>query len=127
MRLTWKDGVSTILVVAGLAMAFSVVQAWGWPLLGGVREGIIALGITGLAACILGAPADRFSFSDPYGLLTMVLSLGAIAIAIVGGLAFGTVEYLYVLMAVTGGLWVLATIRHAVDGTPAAPGRRVFG
>jgi len=119
MRLSWKDAWSTVLVVAGLAMAMSVTLGWSWPFLGGVREGIIALGITGLGACLLGSPRERVYFTDPFGVVTMLIVMVALAISIVGGLIVGSVEYLISLMLVTGMLWAFATLRHAVDGHPS--------
>jgi hypothetical protein len=117
MRLSWKDAWATVLVVVGLAMALSVTQGWNWLLLGGVREGIIALGIAGVGACLLGSPRERFYFTDPFGLATMLVVMVALAIAIVGGLITGSVQYLLVLMVVTAILWVVATLRHAVEGS----------
>ena len=116
MRLSWKDAWSTVLVVVGLAMALSVTQAWNWPLLGGVREGIIALGIAGVGACLLGSPRERSYFTDPFGLAMMLVVTVTLAIAIVGGLIAGSVEYLVALMFVTAMLWAIATLRHAVEG-----------
>jgi hypothetical protein len=116
MRLSWKDAWSTVLVVFGLSMALSVTQGWNWPLLGGVREGIVALGIAGVGACLLGSPRERFYFTDPFGLVTMLIVMVALAVAIVGGLIVGSVQYLLVLMFLTVMLWALATLRHAVEG-----------
>jgi Ca2+/Na+ antiporter len=117
MRLGWKDAWSTVLVVVGLAMALSVTQGWNWPLLGGVREGIIALAIAGLGACLLGSPRERFYRTDPFGLVTMLVFMVALAVAILGGLIVGSVEYLVMLMLVTAMLWVVGTFRHAVEGS----------
>jgi hypothetical protein len=128
MRLTWRDAVSTVLVLAGLLMALSVIEGWGWPLLGGVRAGIVALAVAGVASCLLGTPLERFYFTDPFGLTTSLIAVAALATAVVGGLIYGTEEFLGILMAVTGMLWVLATVRHAVEGTPSpAAGKRAFG
>jgi hypothetical protein len=119
MRLDRKDAWSTVILVVGMAMALSVTQGWNWPLLGGVRAGIVALGVAGLGACILGSPRERFYRTDPFGLATMVVVMGALAIAIVGGLITGSVQYLVALMLVTTMLWALATVRHAVEGHAA--------
>jgi hypothetical protein len=119
MRLNWKDAWSSVLVVVGLAMALSVTQGWNWPLLGGEREGIIALGIAGVGACLLGAPRERFYFTDPFGLAMMLVVAVAAAIAIVGGLIVGSVEYLVALMFVTAIMWAFATLRHAMEGRPS--------
>jgi len=136
MRLTRRDAVSTVLVLAGLAMALSVIEGWGWPLLGGVRAGIVAAGVAGVAACLLGSPLEKSYFVDPFGLVTTLIGMAVLAIAIVGGLIFGTQEFLLMLMLVMGMLWVLATVRHAVEGAAPqaavegatqAPGKRAFG
>jgi hypothetical protein len=126
MRLTWKDALSTVLVLAGLLMALSVIQGWGWPLLSGVRSGIIALAVVGLAACTLGAPRESFYYRDPFGLMTTAVVMIALVVAIVGGLIVGTQQFLIVLMVVTAMLWVMATVRHAVEGSaPSTPSKRV--
>ncbi len=127
MRLTRKDVVATILVMAGLAMALSVMQGWDWPLLNGVRAGVIALGVTGFAACLFGSSLERFYFTDPFGLFAFVTAMAVIGISIVGGLIVGTQEFLLALMLGTAMLWVLGTVRHAVEGEEVAPARRLFG
>lgn len=116
MRLTWRDLVSTFLVVVGLVLALSVMEGWNWPLLGGVREGIIALTVVGFGAHLLGEPRDRFYWTDPFGLVTMLIVAAAMGIAIVGGLITGSVQFLLLLMLVTPMLWAIATFRHVVEG-----------
>jgi hypothetical protein len=125
MRLTWRDVVSTVLVLAGLVMGLSVIEGWGWPLLGGVREGIVAAGIAGVGACVLGSSLERSYVADPFGVVTMVIGMAALAIAIVGGLLMGTQEFLLALILTMGMLWLLATVRHAVEG--AVPQAAVEG
>jgi hypothetical protein len=116
MRLNWKDLLSTVLLVVGLALALSATQGWNWPLLGGVREGIIALTVFGFGAHLLGAPRERFYYTDPFALVTILIVVAAMAIAIVGGLITGSVQFLVMLMIVTTMLWAMATLRHAVEG-----------
>lgn len=121
MRLTWKDLFSLALVLVGLALALSVMQEWNWPLLGGVREGIVALAVFGFAAHLMGAPRERFYWTDPFGLVMVIGVLGAMGIAIVGGLITGSAEFLLILMIVTPILWIIATFRHAIEGrTPTS-------
>jgi hypothetical protein len=115
-RLSLKDVWSTVLVAIGLTMAFSVTQGWNWPLLGGVREGIVALTIAGVGACALGDAGEKFYRTDPFALATLLVAMAAATIAVVGGLITGSVQYLLVLMVVIVTLWALATLRHAVEG-----------
>ena len=116
MRLDWKDAASTALVVVALTLAFSVTQGWNWPLLGGVREGIIVLALVGFGAHLFGAPRERFYYTDPFGLLMVLIVVAGMAVGIVGGLITGTMQYLIVLMGVVTVLWAFATLRHAVEG-----------
>jgi hypothetical protein len=116
MRLSWKDLVSLVLVLVGLALALSVMQGWNWPLLGGVREGIVALAIFGFGAHLMGAPRERFYWTDPFGLVMVLAVAAGMVVAIVGGLITGSEPYLLVLMIVTPVLWVIATLRHAIEG-----------
>lgn len=120
MRLSWRDAGSTVVVVVGLAIATSVAAGWNWPLLGGVREGIIALTIVGVGAFVLDRPVDRFSLTDPFGLATMLVVMAAAAIGVVGGLIVGAIEYLLVLVVAVCALWFLATVEHAVEGSSSA-------
>jgi len=116
MRLNWKDLLATVLLVVGLALGLSVTQGWNWPLLGGVREGIIAVTVAGFAAHLLGTPRERFYYTDPFALATILIVVAAMAIAIVGGLITGSVQFLVMLMIVTTVFWAMATLRHAVEG-----------
>jgi hypothetical protein len=116
MRLTWKDLLATVLLVVGLVVALSVMEGWKWPLLGGVREGIIALSVVGFGAHLLGEPRERFYWTDPFALITTLIIAAAMAIAIVGGLITGSVQFLLALMLATTMLWAMATLRHAVEG-----------
>lgn len=121
MRLTWKDLLSLSLVLVGLALALSVMQGWNWPLLGGVREGIVALAVFGFGAHLLGAPRESFYWRDPFGLLMVLAVAAGMVVAIVGGLITGASQFLLVLMIVTPALWVVATFRHAIEGaTPTS-------
>ena len=121
MRLDWRDAIATVFVVIGLTLALSVTQGWNWPLLGGVREGIVALVVLGLVAHFLGAPRERFYYTDAFGLLTVVIAVAAMAVAIVGGLLTGSAEYLLALMLIVGVMWTIATLRHAVEGHATTP------
>jgi uncharacterized phage infection (PIP) family protein YhgE len=115
-RLTWKDLLSTVLVLVGLVLALSVMEGWNWPLLGGVREGIIALTVVGFGAHLLGEPGERFYWTDPFALVTMLIVAAAMAIGILGGLITGSSQFLLLLMLVTPMLWAIATFRHVVEG-----------
>lgn len=124
MRLTWRDAASTVLLGAGVLMAASVIAGWNWPLLSGTRSGILALAVLGFASCVFGAPMERFYYTDPFGILTVVIAVLGAVVAIVGGLITGMGPFLGLLIAVSIMLWIMATLRHMVEGRTPAPAAR---
>ena len=126
MRLTWRDGVATALGLMGAVVVLAVLQGRDWPLLGTYRAGVVALAAIGVPMCMIGAYPfwDSVAFADPRLILrdpflTISAVLGfAAATVLVIGLVTGT-ELPFVSLAVLMGvLWLVATVRHAVEQAP---------
>ena len=115
MRLTWRDAVATAIVIAIGVVVFAVVGEWGWPLLGSVAAGSAAVLALGLAACIVGgSDMGAFSMHDPMLARSTILGAGAFVLAI-AGMITGS-ETVFVILGVTVGvLWVVTTLRHAIE------------
>lgn len=112
----WKEVGATVITAAALTLALSVTQGWNWPLLGDARAGIIALGVVGLGACIVGgSAATSFSMKDPF-VIAAIVTVGVLSGAVVIGLFVNTLPYLIVAMVATFGLWLVATARHLMEG-----------
>ena len=74
MRITWRDGVSALLVGAGGLIFLAVSDGWGWPLLGGYRAGAAALlVVSALAASVLVVPVTFASAGDTLRILDVGL------------------------------------------------------
>ncbi len=119
MRLTWRDGVTTILAGCTVAIAMAVAQGWGWPLLGSVAAGVAVLGAVGLAMCVLGASTDSApSLKDPF---TAVMSvLGSVALVlIVVGLIMANEAVFMTLTVVILVMWLVSTTSHAISARPS--------
>jgi hypothetical protein len=126
MHLTWKDAVATVAAAIGAVITVAVAQSWGWPLLGSYRMGVVALFIVAQPMCRTGGAAFWTSEAikrpalvrhDP--LLAVNMLLGAVAtVLVVVGLVMGTRTPFLALAAVMGVLWLLTTVRHAVEGEP---------
>jgi len=115
MTLTRRDAYATIVVAAGLLLALSVAQGWNWPLMNGVRAGIIALGVTGIFGCSVSGWAEgNPSFKDPFMVVASVVGVIALGAGLVGLFA-GTTIYLFVMMAAIALLW-LVTVSHRLFG-----------
>ena len=126
MHVTWRDGVATTLGLLGGIVVLAVVQGWNWPVLDSYRAGVLALAAIGIPMCLVGAypfwdsvafRQPRLILRDPFLTIAAVLGFAA-AIALVVGLVTGT-ELPFVSLAVLMGvLWLVATVRHAVEAVP---------
>lgn len=117
MGLTRKDVYATVFVAAGLLLALSVTQGWDWPLMNGVRMGIIAVGVTGLFACaVSGWATDKVCFSNPFTIIGGLLGVIALGAGVVGLFA-GTMPYLVVTMVAIALLWLTTTVHRVLAGS----------
>jgi hypothetical protein len=126
MRFTWRDALATLLVIVGLAFGYSVVAGWGWPLMNGVRAGIIALGVAGLAACpVSWSEQERAFFAKPslsalgqagvFFVLGVVVGTFLLVIGIVG-LKVGTMPYLEWMLAGVVVMWLITLVHRLLPG-----------
>jgi hypothetical protein len=124
MTLTWRDGVATLLAAAVVLVAVSVVQGWGWPLLGSYRAGSVAILVIGMAMCATGNSATQNgSVKDPYTAVTTVLGIVTLGIAI-WAIVADTETSMVALTASTITLWAISTIAHAAGYPHAVAGAR---
>src|SRR5689334_17902184 len=89
MKLGSRDVFATLFVAIGVAAALSVTQGWSWPLMNGVRMGIIALGLTGMVACAVSgwgteASTGRLSWANPFVILATLLGVAVLIAGVVG-------------------------------------------
>lgn len=126
MGLSWRDAVATILVLAASAVTLSVVNAWGWPLIGDARAGAIAVLVLGFAASVTGGGPQWFIaalrrdvstqgmwlsiFASAMGLLTFGLLAANLFANSITLLVWTTIALMV--------LWVVATIHHVIEARP---------
>lgn len=124
MKLTWRDGVTTILAGLTVAIAFAVTQEWGWPLLGSVAAGVGVLGVVGWAMCILGGATKSVpSMTNPF--TVVMAAFGSVALVlIVVGLITRNEAVFVALAAVTVVMWLASTTAHALTRKPSRPARQ---
>lgn len=104
-----------MIIAAGLLLALSVTQGWSWLLMNGVRAGILALGVAGMAACSAsGWAQEKPSFKDPFMIAGGLLGGAALIIGVVGLFA-GTMGYLVAMVGAIVLLWVV-TVAHRMIG-----------
>ncbi|MBI4260340.1 MAG: hypothetical protein HY658_07220 [Actinobacteria bacterium] len=95
-----------------MGIYLAVERAWGWPLLGSYRTGVLALGVVGMAMCSLSSPARSSGWSN--ALVGIAAALGAAALVlVVVGLTGGSRTAFVWLSADVLVLWGVSTVRHA--------------
>jgi hypothetical protein len=125
MRLTWRDGATTILAGVTVAVAIAVTQGWDWPLLGSVTAGVVVLGAVGLAMCILGGTSTtEWSTNNTFTVVMAVLGVVSLALIVIG-LITGSEAVFVALAVVTIVMWMASTTAHATAHAPARPMRPV--
>lgn len=132
MHLSWKDGVSTLLGAAAVAVTLSVVLGWGWPMLADYRVAAVVLWALGVAMCPVawaavraaaGDEAARSSLRRRLGLGTryynLMSALGLVATALLVAALIAPVLVLFLALALTVlVMWAVTTGRHAAPGRP---------
>lgn len=120
MRLTWRDGITTVLAALVVLVTLAATQGWDWPLLGSERSAIGMLGVLGYAMCYAaGTPKAFLSMKGGYRTLSSVLGAVALLIFVVG-LIWPSETWLVLLAADILLLWAIATVRHGVRPAVAA-------
>ena len=123
MRLTWRDGIATVLVAAGVA--FFVLWSAGWTpdsvTAATVAGALLVLGVAASISAVI--PGFEELRQAPIAYLAVTSILGIVALAAgVFAILDGETVMVGVLAAATAALWVLATLRHLT--MPHAPLQR---
>jgi hypothetical protein len=127
MGLTWKDAVTAVFMGA-IAVVYAAflggTSAWLISSARGTTLAVFVLGMVG--GCMLSAAGDLYREPQSRAVRTwrvIASFLGVVAFAAaVAGLASGSTVTLAVLVATTGVLWIVATVRHALL-VPHGPAR----
>ena len=118
MRLSWRDWIASVFVVAGAS--FYAMSVAGTDVLGAsnhkVAAGVVL--VFGLAASITavvyGVGEGLFRANKAYLAITSILGLAALVAGVIA-LVKGREEALAVLTGATVLLWVMSTARHAME------------
>lgn len=118
MRLTWRDGVTTLLAgVVGLVYAAHAL-AWQWPVVEDARGATLVLGVVGLGMCIVGGSGGTIASRSRFTLAAGILG-GAAFLLVVVGLITGWSLAVTLIAVDTLLLYAISTVRHAAAGVAA--------
>lgn len=109
MKLTWRDIVTTLIVIGGAIVVYAMYNNYSWMGLENWRDGIAAITVGGLIILLL----SNFDFSNRSTLNVSEIVVGAIAVILaIAGILIGTQSFFFSLSLVVGILWALDTARH---------------
>jgi hypothetical protein len=115
MRLTWRDGVTTLLTVVVASTYAAYAAGWAIPVVDDARGAALLIGIVGLTMCIVGGSGSTIASRNAFTVPASVLG-GAALLLMIAGLITGWSLAVLLLAADTLLLWALSTVRHAVAG-----------
>lgn len=110
MKLTWKDMVTTLLVMTCGAIVYAKFYSYSWAGIQSWRSAVAALAVVGLLMFAF----SSFNFSNRSILNTgeMVFGIVAFGLAVFGMIMTSSFAF-YSLASVLGALWLVDTARHA--------------
>jgi hypothetical protein len=126
MRLTWRDGVTTVLAAAVVGIFAANTANWSVPFVENARWASLLIGLVGLSMCIVGGSATVIAVKSPFVVAAGVLGSAAMLLVVIG-VATGWSLAVTLLAADTLVLWIVSTIRHAAVSRPAEIDMRVRG
>jgi hypothetical protein len=120
MRITWKDGVTTLAAASAVVLERAHYNDWGIPLVSDVRWAIIGITILAIIGFILSYMLDE-SHSQTWSYVAN--ALGVIMLVLAGiGLIVGASVYVTLLMLGVVAFWVASIVRHFTASAPLTHG-----
>lgn len=110
MRITWKDGVTTLAMAGAIVVERAHFHSWDWPLISSMRWTIAIIAALFVVSFVFGYVLDN-KHSTAWNWTAGILA--AIAIVIAGlGLALVQSDYVVLLMLTTVALWAASIVAH---------------
>ena len=110
MKLTWRDTISTILVICGGAVVYAKYYNYSWAVISSWRSATLVL--AGIAVLMFLVNNFNFANRSLLNIAEMFLGIAAIVLAVYGALVISHTVF-YALAAVMGAFWLIDTARHA--------------
>lgn len=110
MKLTWKDIITTLLVILGGSVVYAKYYSYSWALIGSWRGAVGTIAVIGLVMFLFSS--FNFANRSVLNIGEMLLILAAVGLTI-AGLIVTSEALFYTLAAVLGVLWLVDTARHA--------------
>ena len=113
MKITWKDGISTLSAAGALVLERAYFHNYDWPLASSVRWMLGGVVLLGLISLVAGFAFDKYSneYWDIVGIVAFV-ALGSITVL---GMVYAVSDYLIAGMLTTSAIWLVSTTHHLIE------------
>jgi hypothetical protein len=118
MRITWKDGVTTLSTTGAIVLERAYFHTWDWPLISNIDWAIA--GLVGLTAVgfLFSYVLDKFR---GMAWSTVAMVLGAVSLVLASlGLYTHNTDYVVLLMVNAVLFWLASIVRHVTVHLPTA-------
>ncbi|HTI29872.1 MAG TPA: hypothetical protein VL687_05910 [Methylomirabilota bacterium] len=126
MRLTWKDGATTLLAAVVVGILAAHTANWSVPFVENARWAALLIGGIGLLMCIVGGSEAAIVARSTYTVVAGTLG-GVALLLVIAGVVTGSSLAVTLVAVDTIVLWLVSTIRHAVGVHPRQTGMRLGG
>ena len=109
MKLTWRDAIDTVLVIAAGAIVYAKYYSYSWAGLGTWSGAVAWLAVIGLL--MFAFSSFEFSNRSILNVGEMIFGFAAVVLAIAGVIMTSRFVF-YALAVVLGALWLVNTARH---------------
>jgi hypothetical protein len=112
MRLTWRDGLTTLLAILVVAIYAAHAAGVAIPVVDGARGATLLIGIAGFGMCLVAGTGAEAPSKGGYTVLASALGISALSLIVVS-LITGWDLAVPLLAADTVLLWLISTAHHA--------------
>jgi hypothetical protein len=120
MRITWKDGVTTLSAAGAIVLERAYFHDWDWPLISNMKWAMAGLAVLTAVGLVFSYALDEvrsFSWSVIAGLFTIS------TLALTGlGMYYANTDYVVLLMLNAVLFWIASLVRHVTVHAPIAHG-----
>lgn len=110
MRITWKDGITTLIAAGAVVLERAYFHNWDWPLISNTRWTIAGLAILVVAGLVFGFALDKrrgvMWMTD-----TVLLGLAVVTLTTLG-MIYAASDYAVLLMINAVLVWFLSIVQH---------------
>lgn len=110
MRITWRDGVTTLAAAGAIVLERAYFHAWDWPLIANMRWALAGLVVLGAVGFVFSYVLDKHA-GQLWSIAAWVLGFSMLALTALG-MIFTNSDFVVLLMLNVVAFWFASIVRH---------------